>query len=741
MNRLRYTRPAVRWNRALPLGNGHIGVMAYGGQKTEILEFNHCTLWSGYPKDQTNKESAVYLDKVRELIYSGKNREADILTMQKLSGGYSESFLPLGKLTIRFSHRNFNNYIRELDIESAVHTVKYHGAIREYFVSFPDKIAVCRLQSDSPFSITVNAESSLKSETVTDDGLNLTGNAPDHVVPDYIFNEKKPIKYNENNGMAFCLRIEADSDGDFEYIAGSLTVRDATFVTLYIAAETGFISWDEMPLTDRNTLINKCRHRLKIIDRDYGRLKARHIEDYSALYHRQSFSLDATSDLPTDKLIKQARRGKASKALIELYYNYGKYLMISGSREGGQALTLQGLWNNLMRPPWSSNYTLNINTQMNYWAATACNLGDSIAPYVDLAYEIMLSGRKTAQINYNGKGFACNHNSDLWRKTTPVQGSPSYMFSPLLGAWLANELYSHYIRGGLNEYRDRIFQITKEAAEFVSAYLTEYGGHLVVCPSASPEAEFYHDGRRCSLDMASAFDMGIVRQLFHNYLQINSKDSLAKEIMEQIPRLYPFGEGKTGLLEWHNDFKIAEKGHRHFSPLYAFYPANVIRYYKDWGQRERVRRLFEYRTAHSRQFIGWNAAWAICLAARLHDNKKAAEILRNMLKHSVFDNLFGMHPPRKFQIDGNLGVLAGINEMLFYEEEGIIELLPALPDNWESGEVKGILVKGGEISFKWRESKVISVNSTVKHLKILNRNLSDHLKANNIEVIEIMEIS
>lgn len=739
MDKLWYAAPAKLWRNALPLGNGVTGLMVYGGKKRETLAFNDCRLWSGYPKDQNNPDSLVNLNKARKLVFDGKNKQADQLVESKMIGNYCESFLPLGELFIDFKNvkkQSYNqSYRRELDISRAIHSVNYGGIERETLVSYPDKIAVQHIVSKIPMSIVITAKSKMHSQVVIDKGLNLIGNAPDYVAPNYLRTELRPIKYKDGKGMSFCMRAEVSTNGDVEYGKNKIIIKNATEITIYFATATGYVSSFDMPIIDRQYAIDRCKQTLRKLNKNYKNIRSRHIEDYSALYNRQKLSLQSDTDIDTDELMRLAKGGDVKSGLVELFYNYGKYLTISGSRQGGEALNLQGQWNNSMRPPWSSNYTANINAEMNYWGASTSNLADCIEPYINLVYEIMQKGKSTANINYGCSGFACNHNVDIWRKTAPVRGTSSYMYAPLCGVWLANELYEHFRYGKLNRYEDKIKEIMTEATKFVCDYLVMFEGQYVTAPSASPEASFKGDGGNSCLDYASAFEMGIAKQALVNLLEFCCDDKLRSNAEDKLSKLYPFSCGKTGINEWHTDYNITEKGHRHFSPLYAFYPAKVIKYYGNETEREWVKQLFHYRIDHCTWFIGWSGAWSICLAARLHEEDTAIRIIDNMLSKSVFDNLFNIHPPFLFQIDGNFGYVAGINEMLIYQENGVVELLPALPKKWSKGEVKGLVTYSGEISFEWSGSKLVSVTAD-KATKICSKYIDSNTKlSNNITVV------
>lgn len=738
MNKIWYKQPAKNWREALPLGNGFMGVMVYGSHKKERLCFNDGTLWSGYPKNYNSSDSLNHLEKVRQLIFEGKNDEADALCEDKLKGFYSETFLPLGDIILRFRKTDKNMISRSLDLATGVHTVRSNSCKSEIFSSNPDRITVYKINSDKPFSVKISAKSKLRSCTNTNDNsLYLLGHAPDYAAPNYLRTELYPIRYNKKKGMAFCLLAQVYTDGVTEKGNKHLKVKNATELTIYFATATGFNGFDKMPCTDTKAVLEKCRAVLSNIQEcDYNELKKKHIDDFSKLYNQQSISFHSETNIPTDKFIQSVKKGADEKALCELLYNYGKYMIISGSRNGGQPLNLQGIWNHSVRPPWSSNYTVNINTQMNYWGASRSGLSECIEPLIQMVYETLITGRKTAEINYGCSGFACNHNVDIWRKTPPVQGDANYMFEPLCGVWLANEIYTHYQNGFLNEYKDKIKEIVTEAARFSNDYLVLHNEYYVICPSASPENVFINNGKRCKLDYASAFDMGIVRQAFKNALILSDDEALKTEITEKYSKLYPFKNGENGICEWHKEYDTPEKGHRHFSPLYAFYPANIIGYHKNPQQTEWIKKLFKFRLDNSGQHIGWSAAWAICLAARLRDAYTARNVIKGLLSHAIFSNMFCVHPPFYFQIDGNLGFVAGINEMLVTEENGIIELLPALPENFaKSGKVKDMVVNGAKISFEWKNGLITNIESD-KPVQLLNTKLSDNISTNkNIDIL------
>ena len=468
---------------------------------------------------------------------------------------------------------------------------------------------------------------------------------------------------------------------------------------------------------------------------DYDKIKAEHVADYTRLFHRHELKIASDKGQFTDALYRKAKLGKITPELVSLFYNYGKYLTIAGSRKGGQALNLQGIWNDNIRPPWSSNYTTNINAEMNYWPTSQVGLTECLAPYFQMVYELSLRGKSTAKTNYGSRGFCVNHNTDIWRKTAPVKGNPQYMFAPLCGAWLVNEICEHYSYGELEEYRDELQEILKANTEFILDYLVLHDGKYLTCPSASPENTFLKGGKRCYLDYASAFDMGIVKQSLANYLALVPNGEYSAQVKEVMDNLYPFQEDLDGIVEWSKYYPTPEVGHRHFSPLYAFHPARQIGYYSHPEEREWVRRLMHTRIYNVKQYFGWSGAWALALSARLREKDTTALVISRVLGKAIFKNLFDMHPPRLFQIDGNFGFVHGLNEALIQIEGDTLELLPALPDYIANGEVKGARLVGGySVDFSWEGGKVTYVKCN-RPLKIRKTNLSANPTLINAEII------
>lgn len=726
MNKLWYKKQAALWNEALPIGNGRTGVMIFGGRKKETLCFNDVTLWSGYPQNQNNPKSLERLTQVRELIFAGKTDEANDIIDNEMYGGYSHAYMPLGDIKIYFGSKSTCGYKRELDIDNAVHTVSTKCETRTAFASNPDDVVVYRMTAKEKTDAVISATSKLHHKSVVKDGiLCLCGSAPDLAQPSYLGKIPNAVMYDQGKAMAFCLAVKIITDGKVSDNGKKITIKKAKNITILATTKTGFLGYDKMPETSREKVCEQCVDALNKTETDYDTLLARHIADYKSIFDRQRFSIGGTNEDCTVNLLKTAKAGKPDPKLVELFYNFGKYLMIAGSRKGGQPLNLQGIWNARVRPPWSSNYTVNINTEMNYWPATSSNMAECAEPLVNMVYELMQQGRETARVNYGCKGACCNHNSDLWRKTSPVRGDSCYMFAPLCGAWLVNEVYTHYKNGGLDEYKDKIFYSVKASAEFINDYLVEHNGEYVIAPSTSPENEYTFNGRAVAVDYACAFDMAVAKHGLLAYLDFEPEGQLADEIREKLAKLRPYKRDKYGIMEWSQERELHEPGHRHFSPLYALYPSNTIKYYENETEREWVRELYHFRKQNWERYIGWSAAWAICLAGTLHEPDTAQEIIANMLTYSVFSNLFDTHPPFLFQIDGNFGFVAGVNSLLLYSENGQAELLPALPPDWKNGEIKNIVTGGVQLSFKWENGKVISVCAD-KPITLMNLNLAEN---------------
>lgn len=704
-----YEKSAERWEESLPIGNGSLGAMILGGAEEEILGLNEESVWSGYYKDKNNAKAADCLEEVRSLVFSGKNKEAERLIQNNMLGEYNESYLPLGNLKLKFAYGSgkegkAEGYRRQLDLENAVAQVSYtcnevHYQ-REYFASYPAKAIFVLLTADKPvMDFTISFISQLCLAVSAEDGaLQVTGRCPEHVDPSYL-PEREGSVVQGTKGMQVNAEFRVVScDGQVREEGEMLHVSGASRCLLMISAMRQPVLPDNM---------------------DYEALKAAHIQDYRSIYDKVELYLGEQKDLPTEERLELLKKGEEDNGLYGLFFQYGRYLLIASSREGSLPANLQGIWSWELRAPWSSNWTININTQMNYWHALSCNLEECLEPYIRFAERVSEEGKKTAAVNYHCRGSVAHHNVDYWGNTSPVgvpqgekageDGCVNWAFWPMGGAWLTQEIFRAYEYSGDEEYlKNTAAPIIREAALFLNDWLVEYQGEWVTCPSTSPENQFrLPDGQITGLTYASAMDMAIVKEVFTHYCRIceilGTQDALYREICEKMPRLAPFRTGSFGqLLEWHEEYEEPEPGHRHASHLYGLFPAEVFA--GDAKLTEACRVSLMHRLENGGGHTGWSCAWIINLFAVLKDGEKAYEYLRTLLTRSTYPNLWDAHPP--FQIDGNFGGTAGIANMLVQDRGGSVTLLPALPAQFKEGYVKGLCIKGRKcVDISWKDGK------------------------------------
>ena len=738
--KLWYANPAQYFEEALVLGNGLQGATVFGGISTDKIYLNDLSLWSGEPVNANmNPQAYKNLPAVRKALQENNYKKAGEL-IKKLQGKFSESYAPLGTLLMDINDDPYiTDYYRELDIDKAIAKVQTFSNAntieREYLVSNPDKIFTIHLTSKKAgaLSFTLRFESLLKHNTITtNNSIQVNGVAPVKADPNYVQKSRNAIVFDTKRGTRFSANIEIQSStGKISKTDSTISLADATEATVYVSMATSFNGFDKDPASKGLNNVAIASSQLNNAKQvGWTEIKKRHIKDYQSFFNRVELKLGGKDavNLPTDERLKRYAKGESDPYLETLYFQYGRYLLISSSRTSGVPANLQGLWNPYLQPPWSSNYTININAEENYWLAENTNLSEMHMPFLQFIANLATTGKITAKTFYNMPGWVAHHNSDIWAMSNPVgnfgNGDPVWANWAMGGTWVSTHLWEHYLfTKDLTFLEQKAYPLMRGAAEFCLAWLvTDSSGQFITSPSTSPENTFkMPNGFVGATFYGGTADLAMIRELFLDIIAaqkiLKNDNEFASKINTALNNLHPYKVGKAGnLQEWYYDWEDNDPQHRHQSHLFGLYPGTHITIDKTPTIAAAAKKTLEIKGDET---TGWSKGWRINLWARLKEGDHAYKMYRELLKYvppdetkenyknagGTYPNLLDAHPP--FQIDGNFGGAAAVAEMLVQSNDDFITLLPALPKAWANGAVKGLKARGNyEIEMSWTDSQV-----------------------------------
>ena len=711
MKKLIFNKPALQWEEAMPLGNGYLGAMVFGQTQKELICMNEDSLYSGGPIERGNPNTLDHLDEMRTLLLDGKVEEA-----QKKAPNYfyattphPRHYQPLGQVWMEFHHQNVQDYQKVLDLKNSIGSIQYRYNNVEYqrecFISYPNQVFVYKIKASQNQQLNFDLYLTRRdirpgrSESYVDDI---------HIEKDYLY--LTGYNGNQKNGISYTMATTVQlKDGCLKKYGSRLVIENATEAIVYVVGRTSYRSHNPFQW---------CQKQLdKTLLKSYRNLKQDHIRDYQNYFDQLELTLGDHKNenmMSIPERLQKMKEGQIDLDLIETYFHFGRYLLISSSREGSLAANLQGIWNGEFEPPWGSRYTININIQMNYWLAEKTGLSRLHLPLMQLQKIMLPRGQKIAKEMYGCRGTCAHHNTDIWGDCAPADYYVPSTLWPMGSLWLSLHIFEHYQYTHNQEFILEYFPILKENALFFLDYMfKDANGFYATGPSVSPEnAYMTQDGQAATVCLSPSMDIQLLREFFTSYLQLLkelNRHDLEAEINEYLEKLPPIQIGKYGqIMEWHEDYDEIEIGHRHISQLFALYPGRHIQYSETPELIEAAYQTLQRRLSHGGGHTGWSCAWIIHFFARLHKGEEAFDTLLKLLKNSTLDNLFDNHPP--FQIDGNFGGSNAILEMLIQDYENKVYVLPALSHEMPEGILKGLRLKSGAVlNMSWKDCQVSNI--------------------------------